>query len=112
MADCLFCRICTGEASATRVYEDAEVVAIRDINPAAPMHVLVLPRRHIATLRDLTPADDGLVGHLHRVGAQVARAEGHQDFRAVVNCGAGAGQSVFHLHLHVLAGRALSWPPG
>jgi len=111
-ADCLFCRICSGEASATRVHEDEHAVVIRDINPGAPLHVLVLPRRHIATLNDLTPADDALVGHLHRVASQVARAEGHQDFRTVVNCGARVGQSVFHLHIHVLAGRALGWPPG
>jgi histidine triad (HIT) family protein len=112
MADCLFCRICSGEARADRVHEDEHAVAIRDINPAAPMHVLVLPRMHIATLRDLSAADDALVGHLHRVAATVARAAGYDDFRVVVNCGAGAGQSVFHLHLHVLAGRALAWPPG
>jgi len=111
-ADCLFCRICSGEASATRVHEDEHAVVIRDINPGAPLHVLVLPRRHIATLNDLTPADDALVGHLHRVASQVARAEGHRDFRTVVNCGARVGQSVFHLHIHVLAGRALGWPPG
>jgi histidine triad (HIT) family protein len=111
-ADCLFCRICSGEASATRVHEDEHAVVIRDINPGAPLHVLVLPRRHIATLNDLTPADDAIVGHLHRVASQVARAEGHQDFRTVVNCGARVGQSVFHLHIHVLAGRALGWPPG
>ena len=112
MADCLFCRICSGEASATRVHEDEHAVAIRDINPAAPMHILVLPRKHIAYLRDLTAADDALIGHLNRVAVQVARANGHDDFRVVVNCGAGAGQSVFHLHLHLLAGRALAWPPG
>ncbi len=112
MADCLFCRICCGEASATRVHEDEHAVVIRDINPGAPLHVLVLPRRHIASLNDLGPADDALVGHLHRVASQVARAEGHPDFRTVVNCGARVGQSVFHLHIHVLAGRTLGWPPG
>jgi histidine triad (HIT) family protein len=112
VAECLFCRIAAGEASATRVYEDAQAVAIRDINPAAPTHLLVLPRAHIATLHDLTEADDALVGHLHRVATRIATAEGHRDFRVVVNCGAGVGQSVFHLHVHVLAGRALGWPPG
>ena len=112
MADCLFCRICSGEARADRLHDDDHAVAIRDINPAAPMHALVLPRKHIATLRDLSAADDTLVGHLHLVAATVARAAGYDDFRVVVNCGAGAGQSVFHLHLHVLAGRALAWPPG
>ena len=112
MADCLFCRICSGEASADRVHEDAQAVAIRDVNPGAPTHLLVLPRKHIATLADLTPDDDALVGHLHRVAVDVARAAGLTAFRAVVNCGAGAGQSVFHLHLHVLGGRQLAWPPG
>jgi histidine triad (HIT) family protein len=112
MADCLFCRIVAGEARAERVHEDEHAVVIRDINPAAPTHLLVLPRKHVATLADLTPADDALVGHLNRVATSVAHAAGRRDFRVVVNCGAGAGQSVFHLHLHVLAGRALGWPPG
>ena len=112
MADCLFCRICSGEARATRVHEDEHAVVIRDINPGAPLHLLVLPRKHIATLHDLTTADDPLLGHLHRVAEQVAVAEGHRDFRVVINCGAGSGQSVYHLHMHVLAGRALGWPPG
>ena len=112
MADCLFCRICSGEARADRVHEDEDAVVIRDINPAAPTHLLVLPRKHIASLAELTPDDDALVGRLHRVAAEVARAAGLRDFRAVVNCGAGAGQSVFHLHIHVLGGRGLAWPPG
>ena len=112
MADCLFCRISSGEASADRVYEDEHAVAFRDINPTGPTHILVIPRKHIATLADLTAEDDALVGRLHRVAAQVARADGRGDFRVAVNCGAGAGQSVFHLHLHVIGGRALAWPPG
>jgi histidine triad (HIT) family protein len=112
MADCLFCRISTGEASADRVFEDEHAVAFRDINPAGPTHILVIPRKHIATLADLTPDDDPLMGHLTRVAAQVALAEGLRDFRLAVNCGAGAGQSVFHIHLHVIGGRALAWPPG
>ena len=112
MADCLFCRVCRGEARADRVHEDAHAVVIRDIKPAAPTHLLVLPRKHIASLADLTPEDDALVGHLHRVAQSVMRAAGATDYRLVVNCGPGAGQSVFHLHLHILAGRAFSWPPG
>lgn len=112
MADCLFCRIATGEARADRVHEDDRTVAFRDINPASPTHILVIPRKHIASLADLTAEDDALVGHLVRVAAQVARGDGRTDYRLAVNCGAGAGQSVFHLHLHVLGGRALAWPPG
>jgi histidine triad (HIT) family protein len=112
MADCLFCRICSGEARADCVHEDEHAVAIRDINPAAPTHILVLPRKHVATLADLTPEDDALVAHLTRVAVSVARDAGLHDFRTVVNCGAGAGQSVFHLHVHVLGGRPLGWPPG
>jgi histidine triad (HIT) family protein len=112
MADCLFCRIASGEARADRVYEDEQAVAFRDVNPAGPTHILVVPRKHIATLADLTADDDALVGHLTRVAAKVAHADGRSDFRLVVNCGAGAGQSVFHLHLHVIGGRALAWPPG
>lgn len=112
MTDCLFCRIASGEARAERVHEDELCVAFRDINPAAPTHVLIIPRKHVATLADLTAEDDALVGHLHRVAAKVARADGRKDFRLAVNCGAGAGQSVFHLHFHVLGGRALAWPPG
>jgi histidine triad (HIT) family protein len=112
MADCLFCRISSGEARAERVHEDEHAVAFRDINPAGPTHILVIPRKHVASLADLVADDDALVGHLHRVAAQVARADGRKDFRVVVNCGAGAGQSVFHLHLHVIGGRSLAWPPG
>jgi histidine triad (HIT) family protein len=112
MADCLFCRICAGELKADRVHEDDQAVVIRDINPAAPTHVLVIPRKHLATLADLTPNDDALVAHLHRTALQVARGAGLTDFRLVVNCGPQAGQSVFHLHFHLLGGRALGWPPG
>lgn len=94
------------------MYEDEHAVAFRDINPAGPTHILVIPRKHIATLADLTEDDDALVGHLTRVAAKVAKADGQSDFRLAVNCGAGAGQSVFHLHMHVIGGRALKWPPG
>lgn len=94
------------------MYEDDFAVAFRDINPAGPTHILIVPRKHIATLADLTPEDDALVGHLHRVAVTVAHADGRRDFRLAVNCGADAGQSVFHLHLHVIGGRPLAWPPG
>ncbi|HSC29444.1 MAG TPA: histidine triad nucleotide-binding protein [Vicinamibacterales bacterium] len=114
MADCLFCKIISGEIPGTIVYEDDRVVAIRDINPQAPMHVLVLPRRHIPSLNDLTPDEDGLVGELVRRAAALAAEHGHaaRGYRTVFNCNADAGQTVFHIHLHVLGGRRLEWPPG
>lgn len=114
MADCLFCKIVSGQIPATLIYQDDRVVAFKDINPQAPMHLLVIPRRHIATLNDLDAADDSLLGRMHRVAAELARVRGiaEDGYRVVVNCNAGAGQSVFHLHLHVLGGRSMTWPPG
>lgn len=114
MADCLFCKIIAGEIPGTFVYQDDHVVAIRDINPQAAMHVLVIPRRHIATLNDLTAEDDALVGEMTRRAAALAREHGHADrgYRTVFNCNADAGQTVFHIHMHVLGGRKLTWPPG
>ena len=96
------------------VYQDDRLVAFKDINPQAPMHVLVVPRRHIASLNDLTAEDDGLVGEMVRRGAALAANHGHGErgFRTVFNCNADAGQTVFHIHLHVLGGRTLTWPPG
>ena len=108
----IFGKILRGEIPSDRVYEDEHCIAFRDINPAAPTHVLVIPRREITRLDAMEEADETLVGHLMRVAAQVARAEGLQGFRCVVNCGAEAGQTVFHLHVHVIGGRALHWPPG
>jgi histidine triad (HIT) family protein len=114
MSSCLFCRIIAGEIPAARIYEDDRVVAFGDTNPQAPLHVLVVPRKHIATLNDLTESDDGLVGELIRRGAAIAAERGYSGsgFRTVFNCNADAGQAVFHIHLHVLAGRKLAWPPG
>lgn len=111
---CLFCRIAAGEISASIVYQDDRVIAFNDINPQAPLHVLVIPRRHIATLNDLGAGDDGLAGEMVRRGAAVAAEHGYAEagYRTVFNCNAGAGQTVFHIHLHVLAGRPLTWPPG
>lgn len=111
---CLFCRIAAGEIPASIVYQDDRVIVFNDINPQAPLHVLVIPRRHIATLNDLEAGDDGLVGEMVRRGAAVAAERGHAEvgYRTVFNCNAGAGQTVFHIHLHVLAGRGLNWPPG
>lgn len=114
MPDCLFCKIIAREIPATIVYEDGRMVVIQDINPQAPFHVLVLPRQHIATLNDLTPADDALVGEMIRRAASLARERGFAErgYRTVLNCNREAGQSVFHIHLHLLAGRVFTWPPG
>jgi histidine triad (HIT) family protein len=113
-AECVFCRIVAGQAPARIVYEDARVIAVEDINPQAPVHVLVIPRRHVPTLNDLVESDDGLVGEMVRRAADIARARGvaESGYRTVLNCNRGAGQSVYHIHLHVLGGRRLSWPPG
>jgi histidine triad (HIT) family protein len=112
--DCLFCRIVAGEIPSTKVHEDDLVIAIRDIAPQAPTHVLVLPRDHVASAADLTEADAALVGRLFDVVARVAREEGIEQagYRVVTNVGRDGGQSVDHLHLHLLGGRRLSWPPG
>ena len=114
MSTCLFYRIASGEIPATKVYEDDRLVAFDDINPQAPMHVLVVPREHIATLNDLDKGHEGLVGEMVRRGAAIAAARGYgqSGYRTVFNCNADAGQAVFHIHLHVLGGRRLAWPPG
>lgn len=111
---CLFCRIIAGEIPATKIYEDDRLVAFNDINPQAPMHVLVVPKTHVATLNDLGPDHDGLVGAMVRRAAAIAAERGCEaaGFRTVFNCNAAAGQTVFHIHLHVLGGRTLAWPPG
>jgi histidine triad (HIT) family protein len=114
MSTCLFCKIIAGEIPAAKVHEDDRLVAFNDINPQAPMHVLVVPRQHIATLNDLSAANDDLVGAMVRTAAQIARNHGYDGpgYRTVFNCNAQAGQTVFHIHLHVLGGRTLTWPPG
>ena len=114
MSNCLFCKIIAGEIPGTVLYQDDHVVVLKDINPQAPTHALVVPRRHIATLNDLTPEDDALVGEMTRRAAAVAREHGHADrgYRTVFNCNAEAGHTVFHIHLHVLGGRKFGWPPG
>ncbi len=111
---CLFCRIIAGEIPGTFLYQDERLVVLQDINPQAPLHALVVPRRHIATLNDLTVEDDGLVGEMVRRAAEVAREKGVAEggYRAVLNCNREAGQTVFHIHLHVLGGRPMAWPPG
>jgi histidine triad (HIT) family protein len=110
--DCLFCRIAAGEVPATLVRETERVVAFRDIDPKAPTHVLVVPRAHHATVADLAEADPQSLAEVVTEAAAAAADGGHADFRLVFNTGAGSGQSVFHVHAHVLAGRSLSWPPG
>jgi histidine triad (HIT) family protein len=114
VTDCLFCRIASGEIPASIVYQDERLVAFRDINPQAPVHVLLIPRRHIGTLNDLSPADDGIVGEMVRRAAAIAGELGVSDrgYRTVFNCNADAGQTVFHIHLHLLGGRKMAWPPG
>ena len=112
--DCLFCRIVAGEIPADVVHQDERAVAFRDINPQAPVHVLVIPRAHLESLDEATLKEEALLGHLLRVAARVANDQGLSEggYRTVINTGAGAGQSVFHLHLHVIGGRSLAWPPG
>jgi histidine triad (HIT) family protein len=114
MSDCLFCRIIAGEIPGKFIHQDDDVIAISDINPQAPLHALIIPRRHISTLNDLAAADDVLVGSMFRVAAALAKQHGYaeQGYRTVFNTNRGAGQSVFHIHLHLLAGRGLGWPPG
>jgi histidine triad (HIT) family protein len=111
---CLFCKIVAGEIPAKSVYEDEIVVAFEDINPQAPVHVLVIPKRHVATLNDLQASDDQLVGTLVRRAAAIAGERGLAagGYRTVFNCNSDAGQTVFHIHLHLLGGRRMTWPPG
>ena len=113
-ADCLFCKIVAGDVPADVVLTTGHAVAFRDINPQAPTHALVIPRAHIASLNEAVEDDESLLGHLLRVAARVAREAGHAEggFRTVVNTNADAGQTVFHVHVHVLGGRKLTWPPG
>jgi histidine triad (HIT) family protein len=114
MSECIFCKIAEGEIPAQVVYETPEVVAFQDLNPQAPTHVLVIPRKHISTTNDLTEADAPLMGKLYLAAKEVARSEGIAEagYRTVINCNAGAGQTVFHIHLHLLGGRPMGWPPG
>jgi len=112
--DCLFCKMVSGQIKPDTVYEDDEVLAFRDINPQAPLHALVIPKKHITTLNDMRPEDAGLIGKMYLAARQVAQQAGYGEsgYRTVVNCNRDAGQSVWHVHLHVLAGRVMHWPPG
>ena len=114
MSDCLFCKIISGEIPGDIVHEDEHCLAFRDINPAAATHVLIVPRRHIATLNELESGDDSLAGHLTRTAAKIAADEGlaERGYRLVWNCNSDGQQTVFHIHLHLLGGRQFTWPPG
>lgn len=112
MSDCLFCKIAAGEIPSQKVYEDDTVFAFYDIDPQAPTHFLVIPKVHISSCGAIAPENSALVAHAFEVIAQVTRDMGVTDFRVVSNCGERAGQSVAHLHFHVLAGRDMTWPPG
>lgn len=114
MPDCIFCKIAAGTIPARLVHQDDTVVAFRDLNPQAPVHVLVIPKKHVATVNDLDAGDAELVGKMVLVAQQVAKTEAvaESGYRLVLNTNAQAGQSVFHIHLHLLGGRYLGWPPG
>jgi len=112
--DCLFCKIINGEIKAEKVYEDDFSVGIRDINPQAPVHILIIPKKHISTLNEITEENKNLIGHLFLVAKEIARKEGiaERGYRTVINCNRESGQSIFHIHLHLLGGRLMGWPPG
>jgi histidine triad (HIT) family protein len=113
MSDCLFCKIIAGDIPADKLYEDDDVFAFRDISPKAPTHFLIIPKKHLTGVSALHGEDDALIGKLMRTAAKVAAAQGLGDgFRVVINDGADAGQVVFHIHMHVLGGRRMGWPPG
>ena len=114
MENCLFCKMASGAIPVKKVYEDDLLFAIEDINPVAPVHLLIIPKRHLVNTLELVPEDDLLIGALHRVAADLARERGIAEagFRLVNNNNAGAGQSVFHIHFHLLGGRTFAWPPG
>ena len=112
--NCPFCKILAGDIPAEIIYESDTAIGFRDINPKAPTHVLIIPRKHIATINDIEPDDQQVVGSLFTAAREIAEKEGHADagYRVVMNCNESAGQTVFHIHLHLLAGRSFSWPPG
>lgn len=114
MTDCLFCRMANGEIKPELVMESDELIAFRDISPQAPTHILVVPRQHISSLNDLPPADAGILGKMILAAREIAKQEGiaASGYRLVMNCNKGGGQTVFHIHLHLMGGRAMTWPPG
>lgn len=114
MENCIFCKIIRGEIPSKKVFEDEQLLVIEDVSPQAPLHLLLLPKKHFVNCLDMTADEDALVGYVCRKGGEIAREKGYADsgFRIVQNNGAGAGQSVFHIHFHLLAGRGFAWPPG
>lgn len=114
MSDCIFCKIVAGDIPSTKVHEDDQVLAFRDLHPQAPTHILIIPKRHIATLNDLQEGDEALVGRIFLVAKQLAAQEGLAEagYRTVFNCNRAGGQEVYHIHLHLLGGRQMTWPPG
>lgn len=114
MENCIFCKIITGEIPAKKIFEDDQIVVVEDISPQAPLHLLLIPKRHFVNSRDMLPEDDAVVGYVFRKAGEIARQKGlaESGFRLVQNNGTGAGQSVFHMHFHLLAGRSFGWPPG
>ncbi|WP_448873038.1 histidine triad nucleotide-binding protein [Desulfobulbus propionicus] len=110
--NCLFCKIIRGEIPAAKLYEDEDLLAFRDIAPQAPTHFLVIPKKHLSGPAAVSEEDERIVGKMLRVGSEIARKEGIPEFRVVFNNGAQAGQTVFHLHMHILGGRDMHWPPG
>ncbi len=111
---CIFCRILAGEIPSTKVFEDSQAYAFRDVNPQAPTHILIVPKEHIDSLNDIGQVDEAMLGHLMRLAPKIANQEGIAEggYRAVINTGENGGQSVAHLHVHLLGGRTLTWPPG
>jgi histidine triad (HIT) family protein len=111
--NCIFCKIIDGQISSDKVYDDDHMIAFRDINPQAPTHIVIVPRKHIPYIADMGDSDEPLIGHLIHTATKIAQQEGlDQGYRIVVNNGEQAGQTVFHIHFHLLGGRAMSWPPG
>ena len=114
MSDCLFCKIVTGDIPAEKVFENDHVIGFQDLNPQAPTHVLVIPKKHVSTINDLQDEDKALVGEMYMAARQIATDQGlaEKGYRTVLNCNEEAGQTVFHIHLHLLGGRRMQWPPG
>jgi histidine triad (HIT) family protein len=114
MSDCIFCKIASGDIPAEKIYENDQVIGFRDLNPQAPTHILVIPKKHVSTINDLKDEDKSLVGDMFLAAKQIAADEGlsERGYRTVMNCNEEAGQTVFHIHLHLLGGRRMQWPPG